>query len=57
MKEYFRVNVNKYVEVKDFEVVRPASLNDPKDHAVMFIIEEYMDHDGAFRTCQDCLVF
>lgn len=57
MKKYFRVNVRKYVPNKDFEVVRPASLNNPKDHAVMFISADYMDYVDAFRKCKECLVF
>lgn len=57
MKEYFRVNVSKYVTGKKFDVVRPASLNNPKDNAVMFISAGYMDYVGAFRKCKDCLIF
>ena len=57
MKEYFRVQVYKYVEGKDFEVVRPASLNNPKDNAVMFIIESRINEASAFTRCSNCLVF
>ena len=57
MKEYFKVNVGKYVAGKDFDVVRPASLNNPKDHAVMFISAGYMDRIDAFRKCKSCLIF
>ena len=57
MKEYFKVNVSRYVPGKDFDVVRPASLDNPKDHAVMFISEGYMDKADAFRRCVDCLIF
>lgn len=57
MKEYFRVNASKYVSGKNFDVVRPASLNNPKDNAVMFISAGYMDHIEAFRKCKDCLIF
>ncbi len=57
MKEYFRVNVGKYVPGKDFDVVRPASLNNPKDNAVMFIGEKYMDQVEKLRECTACLVF
>ena len=57
MKEYFRVNVSRYVTGKDFDVVRPASLNNPKDNAVMFISAGYMDHVDAFKKCRDCLIF
>lgn len=57
MKEYFRVNVSKYVKGKTFDVVRPASLNNPKDNAVMFISDGYMDKIDAFLKCSHCLVF
>ena len=56
-KEYFKVNVNKYVSDKDFYVVRPASLNNPKDNAVMFISKGYLDNINAFLNCWNCLVF
>lgn len=57
MKEYFKVQVNKYVGNKDFEVVRPASLNNPKNNAVMFIIENRINEASTFRKCSNCLVF
>ncbi len=57
MKEYFRVNASKYVSEKNFDVVRPASLNIPKDNAVMFIGEQYMDRSQALLNCSNCLVF
>lgn len=57
MKEYFRVNVSKYVAGKDFDVVRPASLNNPKDNAVMFIGEQYIAQADIFRECKNCLIF
>lgn len=57
MKKYFSVNVSKYVSTKDFEVYRPASLNHPKDNAVMFIGREYVDSADAFLRVKDCLIF
>lgn len=57
MKEYFRVNAIKYVAGKDFEVVRPASLNCPKDNSVMFIMEKYMESVSVFQTVSNCLIF
>lgn len=57
MKEYFNVNASKYVKGKNFEIVRPASLNNPKDNAVMFISAGYMDMVEAFRKCRNCLIF
>lgn len=57
MKEFFKVNTKKYVPDKDFYVVRPASLNNPKDNAVMFISDGYLDQISAFLKCKECLVF
>lgn len=57
MKKYFEIHVNKYVQEKDFFVYRPASLNNPKDHAVMFISDGYMDYVEMFLKCHNCLIF
>ena len=57
MKEYFRVNVSKYVSDKYFDVVRPASLNNPKNNSVMFVSSGYLDKVDALKECQSCLVF
>lgn len=57
MKEYFRVNASKYVPGKNFDVIRPASLNNPKDNAVMFVREEYMQHSNALLQCNECIIF
>lgn len=57
MKKFFKVDVNKYVAEKDFSVYRPASLNNPKDNAVMFIREEFMQYSAALLRCSECLVF
>lgn len=57
MKRYFEINVNKYVPDKCFLVYRPASINIPKDNAVMFISMGYMDRADAFLKCRNCLIF
>lgn len=57
LKKFFEVNVNKYVPFKNFKVYRPASLDYPKDEAVMFIIKEFMEYIDAFLKCENCLVF
>ena len=57
LKNYFKINVSKYVENKDFDVVRPASLNIPKDNAVMFINADRIEQAEAFLRCENCLVF
>ena len=56
-KEYFSINVNKYDLNKDFFVVRPASLNFPKNNAVMFVMEKYVSMANALDTVKECLVF
>ena len=57
MNMFFEVNVNKYDPRKDFCVYRPASLNKPKNNAVMFVSHGYMSQIDAFLSCRDCLVF
>jgi len=57
MKKFFEVNVNKYIEDKNFSVCRPASLNNPKDNAVMFIMEGHIEEAPVFEKVTECLVF
>jgi len=57
MKEYFNINVSKYVENKNFDIVRPASLTNPKSNAVMFITEKHMDKAEQLLKANECLVF
>lgn len=57
MRKYFKVNVEKYVCGKAFNVYRPASLNAPKDEAVMFVTEGFLDKSEALLHNNHCLVF
>lgn len=57
MKEYFRVNASKYVAGKDFDIVRPASLNNPKDNAVMFVTVGNVHQIDVLRKCDSCLIY
>lgn len=57
MKKYFEVNVKKYVSEKDFCVYRPASLNNPKDFSVMFIMKEYVTLAELFKNLEKCLIY
>lgn len=57
MSTFFNVNASKYVAGKDFCVVRPASLNRPQDHAVMFIMKERIEQAAAFSGVKECLIF
>lgn len=56
-KQLFRVRASKYVKGKTFDIIRPASLHNPKDNAVMFISPEYLGLVDSFRKCNNCLVF
>ncbi len=56
MKEFFRVSALKYDETKDYYVVRPASLNNPKDNSVMFVTPGYKHKWEAVLTVKDCIV-
>lgn len=55
--EYFAVNVNEYIEEKNFVVTRPASLNNPKDNSVMFIQKQYLKNSDTFLKVSKCLIF
>lgn len=57
MNEYFKVSAGKYVAGKDFDIVRPASLDNPKDNAVMFVSAGHFEQINALRDCKNCLVF
>lgn len=56
-QKLFEVNVNRYNERAHFTVCCPASLKNPKDHAVMFVMERCLGDIGALETVQECLVF
>ena len=55
-KEYFKVNAGRYEKGKDYDVTRPASLNHPKDNAVMFVTPEYIHKWEAVLTVRECIV-
>lgn len=57
MKEFFKVNVSKYDCGKDYWLVRPASLNQPHDHSVMFCTKEHLCEASSLETVSECLVF
>lgn len=56
MKEFFRVDAKRYDETKDYAVVRPSSLNHPRNHSVMFVTAEYKDKWEAVLTVEECIV-
>lgn len=55
-KEFFRIDASKYDSSKHFFVVRPASLSNPKDHAVMFITEGFLKYWEKVLTVDECIV-
>ena len=57
LKKYFKVEIGKYVPNDKRKVYRPASLNYPKNEAVMFVTEGFMKYSDAFLHCRNCLVF
>lgn len=56
-RKYFEINVSEYDETKDFEVVRPASLNYPYCNSVMFLQEGYEEKAAVLESVRNCLVF
>lgn len=57
MKEYFKLNVRQYDSTKNFDVVRPASLNYPKNNSVMFVTEKYIEQATVLESVKECLIF
>lgn len=57
MEQFFRINVKQYDEKKDFFVYRPASLNNPKSNAVMFIRDGFLKYADVLNRVSECLVF
>lgn len=55
-KKYFEVEISKYIEGDMRKVYRPASLNNPKDEAVMFVTEGFVQYADALLNCNNCLV-
>lgn len=56
MREFFKVPVSKYDITKNYYVVRPSSLNNPKDNSVMFVTPGYIDKWKAILSVKECLV-
>lgn len=55
--EFFRVNTEEYVAGTQYWVVRPASINNPKNSAVMFITTAYPTYRDVFFSVSGCLIF
>lgn len=55
-KEYFSIEASRYDATKSFRVVRPASILNPKDHAVMFVTEGFLKYWEAALTVEECIV-
>lgn len=56
MKEYFRVSASEYNKNRNFDVVRPASLNKPQNNSVMFITQEHISEWKAVLQVEECIV-
>lgn len=56
LKEYFCIEAAKYDETKNFQVVRPASLSNPRDNAVMFVTEGFLKYWEAVLEVKECIV-
>lgn len=57
LKKYFNVNTSKYAVGTSYMIYRPASLNNPMNNAVMFIMNEYMSCVEALLAIESSLVF
>ncbi len=57
MIKFFEICVNKYSAEHTFNVFWPASIDNPKDNAVMFITEGNMNKVSNFSKASNCLVY
>lgn len=55
--DFFRVNTSEYRPDTNYWVTRPASINHPKDHSVMFVTEQYPQYQEVFYSVSECLIF
>lgn len=56
LKEFFCIDASKYDKTKQFNVVRPTSILNPKNNAVMFITEGFMKYWEVVLTVDECIV-
>ena len=56
LREFFCVDASKYDETKQFQVVRPASLSNPQNNAVMFVTEGFLKYWEAVLSVKECIV-
>lgn len=56
LKEFFCIDAAKYDAAKHYQVVRPASLSNPKNNAVLFVTEGFMKYWRAVLTVEECIV-
>ena len=55
-REFFRVNASKYDSSRNYDVVRPSSLSNPKSNSVMFVTESFMKYWEAVLKVNECIV-
>ena len=55
LKEFFCIDASAYDETKHFQVVRPASLSNPKNNAVFFVTEGFMKYWEKVLTVEELL--
>lgn len=56
-KAYFKIKADTYIVGKEFYVYRPASLDFPKNNAVMFVTKSFIKYSSVLLDCKQCLVF
>lgn len=56
LKEFFCIDASKYDKTKQFNVVRPTSILNPKSNGVMFITEGFMKYWKSVLTVDQCIV-
>lgn len=57
MKKYFNVRISGSEHIGDFNVVRPASLNNPKNNSVMFVTTSNIQNIESLSNFKNCLIY
>jgi UDP-3-O-[3-hydroxymyristoyl] glucosamine N-acyltransferase len=57
LKLFFRVPIQKYDAKLDYIIIGPASLDNPKNNAVMFVTEGNLEKAKSLQKVENCLVF
>lgn len=55
-REYFKINTAKYVSGTSYEITKPASLNKPSNHALIFVTKDNVKRVKELNSIHSCLI-